>query len=63
MGQTLANLAMVAGHLDANGVWDLEDAEALAAARDLIEQQSGVVAEAFSNHAEQNAAADRGNGG
>jgi len=40
MGQTLANLAMTAGRLEAGGVWDLEDDEALAAARTLIEQYS-----------------------
>ncbi len=34
LGQTLSNLAMAAGHLDAGGVWDLEDA--LAAARRLL---------------------------
>jgi hypothetical protein len=33
LGQTLSNLAMAAGRLDAGGVWDLEDEEALAAAR------------------------------
>jgi len=38
LGQTLANLAMMAGCLDAGGVWDLEDEEALAGARTLIEQ-------------------------
>jgi len=38
LGQTVANLAMTAGRLDAGGVWDLEDAEALSAARALIEQ-------------------------
>ncbi len=38
MGQTLANLAMTAGHLEAGAVWDLEDAEALEAANSLIEQ-------------------------
>ena len=37
LGQTLANLARTAGRLDAGGVWDLEDEEALAAARTLIE--------------------------
>ena len=42
LGQTLANLAMTAGRLDAGGVWDLEDAEALAAARTLIEQYSDI---------------------
>lgn len=36
LGQTLANLAMTAGRLEANGVWDLEDAEALAAAQELL---------------------------
>ena len=46
MGQTLANLAMVAGRVDAGGVWDLEDDEALAAARVLIEQHAGVAAQA-----------------
>jgi len=40
LGQTLANLAMSAGRLDSGGVWDLEDEEALAAARMLIEQYS-----------------------
>ena len=62
MGQTLANVAMAAGRLDASGVWNLEDAEALAAARDLIEQQSAVVADAFGNSAEPGSAANRGNG-
>lgn len=38
LGQTLANLAMTAGRLDAGGVWDLEDAEALTAARELLAQ-------------------------
>ena len=40
LGQTLANLAMTAGRLDPNGVWDLEDEEALAAAKTLIDQYS-----------------------
>ena len=40
LGQTLANLAMTAGRLDPGGVWDLEDEEALAAAKTLIEQQT-----------------------
>ena len=40
MGQTFANLAMTAGRLDAGGVWDLEDEEALDAANLLIEQHS-----------------------
>ena len=42
LGQTLANLATTAGRLDPGGVWDLEDEEALAAAKTLIEQQSEV---------------------
>lgn len=45
VGQTVANLAMTAGRLDAGGVWDLEDDEALAAARQLIEQYSEIDAE------------------
>ena len=45
LGQTLANLAMTAGRLDSGGVWDLEDEEALAAARTLIEQHSEIEAE------------------
>ena len=36
LGQTLANLAMAAGRLDSGGVWDLEDDEALEAARRLL---------------------------
>jgi hypothetical protein len=36
LGQTLSNLAMAAGRLDAGGVWDLEDDEALTAARRLL---------------------------
>lgn len=36
LGQTLSNLAMAAGRLDAGGVWDLEDEEALEAARRLL---------------------------
>jgi hypothetical protein len=42
LGQTLSNLAMTAGRLDPSGVWDLEDDEALVAARTLIEQCSEV---------------------
>jgi hypothetical protein len=38
LGQTLANLAMTAGRMDAGGVWDLEDAEALNSARELLAQ-------------------------
>jgi hypothetical protein len=40
LGQTLANLAMTAGRLDPGGVWDLEDEEALAAAKTLISQHA-----------------------
>ncbi len=40
MGQTLANLAMTSGRLDAGGVWDLEDKEVLEAANLLIEQHA-----------------------
>ena len=40
LGQALSNLAMAAGRLDAGGVWDLEDSEALAAARRLLESRS-----------------------
>ena len=42
LGQTIANLAMTAGRMDSGGVWDLEDEEALAAARTLIEQHAEV---------------------
>lgn len=42
LGQLIANLAMTAGRLDSGGVWDLEDGEALAAAKTLIEQYSEV---------------------
>jgi hypothetical protein len=42
LGQTIANLAMTAGRLDSGAVWDLEDAEALAAAKTLIEQHSEI---------------------
>ena len=38
LGQTIANLATAAGQMDESGVWDLEDAEALASARRLIKQ-------------------------
>ena len=46
LGQTMANLAMTAGRMESGGVWDLEDVEALAAARMLINQHYGIVAEA-----------------
>jgi len=42
LGQTVANLAMTAGRMDAGGVWDLEDDEALSAARTLIAQYSEI---------------------
>jgi hypothetical protein len=38
LGQTMANLAMTAGRMESGGVWDLEDSEALSAARLLIAQ-------------------------
>lgn len=44
LGQTLANLAMAVGRLDAGGVWDLEDDEALAAARELLSRTAGTSA-------------------
>ena len=40
LGQTMANVAMSAGRLDSGGVWELEDSEALAAVKALIEQYS-----------------------
>jgi hypothetical protein len=40
LGQTLANLATTAGRLEASGVWDLEDEEALAAAKSLIAESA-----------------------
>jgi hypothetical protein len=42
LGQTMANLAMTAGRMDAGAVWDLEDEDALSAARALIEQYSEI---------------------
>ncbi len=36
LGQALSKLAMAAGRLDAGAVWDLEDEEALEAARRLL---------------------------
>src|SRR5437764_15136187 len=45
LGQTLANLAMTAGRMDPGGVWDLEDEEALAAAKALIGQYSEIASE------------------
>jgi hypothetical protein len=42
LGQTLANLAMTAGRLDPGGIWDLDDEEALAAAKTLIQQYTEI---------------------
>ncbi len=42
LGQTLENVAMTAGRLDAGAVWDLEDDEALTAARVLLAQSAEV---------------------
>jgi hypothetical protein len=42
LGQTLANLAMTAGRLEPGAVWDLEDEEALSAAKTLIAQHAEV---------------------
>jgi len=42
LGQTFANLATAAGRLDAGGVWELEDDDALAAARALIAQYGNI---------------------
>lgn len=40
LGQMLANLAMAAGRTDPSAVWDLEDHEALIAARHLLERHA-----------------------
>lgn len=37
LGQTIANLATMAGKHEAGAVWDLEDDEALAAAKALLD--------------------------
>ena len=44
LGQTIANLATSAGHTEASAIWDLEDSEALAAARRLLERRTEQVA-------------------
>jgi hypothetical protein len=44
LGQMMSNLAMAAGRLDAGGVWDLEDDEALEAARRLLSRRLEVPA-------------------
>ena len=41
LGQTLANLATTAGRMGAGAVWDMEDDEALNAAKELIGQYVG----------------------
>lgn len=38
----LANLATTAGRLNPGGVWDLEDDEALSAARELLHQKAEI---------------------
>ena len=38
MGQLLCNLAIIAGHLEPGAVWDLDDSEALEAAKQLIQE-------------------------
>lgn len=42
LGQTMANLAMTAGRMDAGGVWELTDEEALAAAQVLLAQDEAL---------------------
>ena len=44
LGQTLANVAMAAGRLDAGAVWDLEDDEALSAIRAMLARRAGTTA-------------------
>jgi hypothetical protein len=44
LGQMLANLAMAAGRPESGAVWDLEDNEALAAARRLLDRHRQQVA-------------------
>lgn len=44
LGQMLANLAMAAGRTEAGAVWDLEDSEALAGARKLLDRHRSQVA-------------------
>ena len=39
LGQMLANLAMSAGKTEETAIWDLEDNEALSAARRLLERR------------------------
>src|SRR4051812_25000999 len=42
LGQTLVNFAMMTGRLDAGGVWDLQDDEALAAAKTLADPYKSI---------------------
>jgi hypothetical protein len=58
MGQLVANLTQAAGRDREGAIWDVEDEELLAAARRLIIRNRPHRA----TYAEQNAAADRGNG-
>lgn len=44
LGQMLANLAMSAGRSESEAIWDLEDHEALAAARRMLEKHRQQVA-------------------
>jgi len=44
LGQMIANLAMSAGRTEASAIWDLEDDEAIAAARRLIARRQQQVA-------------------
>jgi hypothetical protein len=37
LGQMLANVAMAAGHTESEAVWELQDEEALTAARTMLE--------------------------
>ena len=41
MGQLVANLVMAAGGIDTAAIWDVEDEQLLAAARRLIERNTG----------------------
>lgn len=45
LGQTLANVATTAGRSEAGGIWDMDDDEALDAARTLIEEYSQLAAD------------------
>lgn len=45
LGQLMANLAATAGRMEEGGVWDLEDEEALAAARRLIAEYTDIAAD------------------